>query len=91
MAKYSVTRSLDLVSYQLSLDSMRRYKISLSVGKKIRITRRKLGLTQEELSEKVSLHVSTLGRIERGEMNSPIQTINKIATALKIKPKELLP
>lgn len=69
---------------------MRRYKIAHSMGKKIRLIRRKLGLTQEDLSDKIGIHVSTLGRIERGEMNSPIQTINKIAISLKVKPKDLL-
>lgn len=69
---------------------MRRYKIAHSIGKRIRLIRRKLGLTQEDLSYKIGIHVSTLGRIERGEMNSPIQTINKIALSLKVKPKDLL-
>ena len=68
---------------------MREYKISRNVGKRIRIIRRKLALTQEELSGRLNIHVSTLGRIERGESNPPIQTINRIAQALKIKPKEL--
>lgn len=69
---------------------MRRYKIAHSIGKRIRLIRRKLGLTQEDLSDKIGIHVSTLGRIERGEMNSPIQTINKIALSLRVKPKDLL-
>lgn len=69
---------------------MRRYKIAHLIGKRIRLIRRKLGLTQEDLSDKIGIHVSTLGRIERGEMNSPIQTINKIALSLKVKPKDLL-
>lgn len=68
---------------------MRRYKIAQSVGRKIGLARRRLGLTQEELSDKVGLHVSTLGRIERGESNPPIQTVNRIAQALKLKTKEL--
>jgi transcriptional regulator with XRE-family HTH domain len=46
-------------------------------------------MTQEELADKVGIHLSTLGRIERGESNPPLQTVNKIAQALKIKPKEL--
>lgn len=69
---------------------MRRYKIAHSIGRRIRLVRRKLGLTQEDLSYRIGIHVSTLGRIERGEMNSPIQTINKIAISLKVKPKDLL-
>lgn len=69
---------------------MRRYKIAREVGKRIRIVRRKSKLTQEEVAEKAKIHVSTLGRIERGESNPPLQTISRIAQALKVKPKELL-
>lgn len=68
---------------------MARYKIAQKVGRKMRIARRNKRLSQEEVAEKVGIHISTLGRIERGESNAPIQTINKIAQALKIKPKDL--
>lgn len=68
---------------------MREYKISKKVGGKIRLARRKAGMTQEDLAEKVGVHLSTLGRIERGESNPPLQTINKIARGLSTKPKEL--
>lgn len=71
-------------------ESMRRYKIAQKVGKRIRIIRKEKRLTQEELAEKIKIHVTTLGRIERGESNPPLQTINKIAQALRINPKELL-
>lgn len=68
---------------------MRRYFISKKVGKNIRKVRRGKGLTQEEVAHKARVHVSTLGRIERGESNSPIQTVDKIARALGVKPKKL--
>lgn len=68
---------------------MRRYVISKRVGKNIRKVRRNKELTQEEVAHKARIHVSTLGRIERGESNPPIQTINKIAQVLRVKPKEL--
>lgn len=70
---------------------MRRYKIAEKVGKKIRIIRRKKKLTQEEVAARVGVHVTTFGRIERGEINAPLQTINKVAQALGVKPKDLLP
>lgn len=69
---------------------MRRYKIAQKVGKRIRIVRKQNKLTQEELASKVGVHVTTLGRIERGESNPPLQTINRISQALRVKPKELL-
>jgi len=61
---------------------MRRYKIAQKIGKRLRIARKQKGLTQEEVSSRVKIHVSTLGRIERGESNAPIQTLNKIAKVL---------
>lgn len=70
---------------------MRRYIISKKVGKKIRTFRSHRGLTQEDVAEKLGMHVSTLGRIERGESNPPLQTLNKIAQVLKVKPREILP
>jgi len=68
---------------------MRRYVISKRVGKSIRKIREQRNLTQEDVADKAGLHVSTLGRIERGESNPPLQTINKIAQILKAKPKDL--
>ncbi len=70
---------------------MRRYVISKKVGKKIMAIRRQKGFTQEEVADKSGMHVSTLGRIERGESNPPLQTLNKIAQVLRVKPKEILP
>jgi len=62
---------------------MRRYAIALKTGKKIKRIRNEKELTQEEVAARVGIHVSTLGRIERGESNAPLQTLNKIAQALK--------
>ena len=70
---------------------MRRYKIAQKVGKKLRVVRHKKKITQEEVAARASIHVTTFGRIERGEINTPLQTINKIAQALGVKPKDLLP
>lgn len=68
---------------------MRRLKIAQKIGKKIKIERNKKKITQEELASMAKMHVTTLGRIERGESNSPIQTINRISQALRINPKNL--
>lgn len=68
---------------------MTRYKIAQKVGKRIRILRKKKKLTQEGLAEKIKIHVSTLGRIERGESNPPLHTLNKIANALGVSLKDI--
>lgn len=68
---------------------MKRYKIAQKVGKRIRVLRRKKKFTQEELADKIKIHVSTLGRIERGESNPPLHTLNKIAGALGASLKDI--
>ncbi|MCP1136290.1 helix-turn-helix domain-containing protein [Paenibacillus polysaccharolyticus] len=64
--------------------------IFLRVGKKIRLYRKARKLTQEELGELLQIDYSYLGRIERGEVNITIETLNKIANALNIAPSQLL-
>ena len=70
---------------------MRRYKIAEQSGRRIKAIRKRNKLSQEEVAARARIHVSTFGRIERGEINAPLQTINKIAQALGVKPKDLLP
>jgi transcriptional regulator with XRE-family HTH domain len=49
-----------------------------------------LGLSQEKFAEKVDLHWTYIGGIERGERNLGLLNIVKLARALKITPSELL-
>ncbi len=69
--------------------SMRRYKIAQVTGKKMRLIRKHTKQSQEDIAARAGIHVATYGRIERGESNPPIQTINKIAKALGVKVGEL--
>ncbi|MCW3792641.1 helix-turn-helix domain-containing protein [Paenibacillus sp. LS1] len=64
--------------------------IYLRVGKKIRLYRKARKLTQEELGEQLRIDQSYLGRIERGEVNITIETLDKIAISLHITPSQLL-
>nr|WP_145403090.1 helix-turn-helix transcriptional regulator [Paenibacillus xylanexedens] len=64
--------------------------IYLRVGKKIRLYRKARKLTQEELGEQLRIDQSYLGRIERGEVNITIETLDKIAISLRIAPSQLL-
>lgn len=61
------------------------------LGKNIKKARKKTGLTQDELSEKVGVHVSYISRIERGVVNASIEVIESIAKALKVKSSDILP
>lgn len=69
---------------------MRRYVIAQKAGKRMRRFRKEAKLTQEEIASKAGLHFTTYGRIERGEINPPLQTLNKIAQALKTSLSKLL-
>lgn len=66
-----------------------KYSVNKKVGKRIKKARKELGITQEQLAEKVNMHYTTISRIETGDSNPPIQTIAKIAKALKIPLSEL--
>lgn len=66
-----------------------KYKINQKVGKNIKKYRKLRDISQEELADKVKIHYTTLSRIERGESNPPVQTIDKIAKALGVSTKVL--
>ena len=60
-------------------------------AKAVRIKRHELNMTQEGLSELIDCHVNALGRLERGQAIPSYLTILKIAKALNISPKDLMP
>ncbi|MNW37246.1 anaerobic benzoate catabolism transcriptional regulator [compost metagenome] len=60
------------------------------VGNTIRLHRKAVKLTQEKLGEILSIDPSYIGKIERGEANTTLDTLLKIADALNISPFELL-
>lgn len=61
----------------------------MMVGKKIVETRKKKGVSQEDLVEKTGFDLRQIGRIERGESNPTISTIEAIATVLDVELKDL--
>jgi len=62
----------------------------LILGATIRDLRTKLGYSQETLAESANLHRTYIGGVERGERNVSIESIIRIAHALKVKPSQLL-
>ena len=60
-----------------------------SVGNEIRKIRTEQRLTLEELAEKTDLNLSYLGKIERGEKNVTLLTLEKIIKTLNISPSIL--
>ncbi len=65
--------------------------IKTEVGRRVRKLREKAGLSQEELGFKCGLHRNYIGGIERGERNVAVVNIAKLAKALGVRPRDLLP
>lgn len=59
-------------------------------GQRIRRYRKLKNMTQEELSDAVSISISFLGHIERGTRKASMETMIRISSALGITPNELL-
>jgi transcriptional regulator with XRE-family HTH domain len=62
----------------------------INLGVHIRQIRERKNLSQQGLADISDLPKTTIGRIERAEINTTIRTLIKIANALEIEPKELL-
>ena len=52
--------------------------------------REKKGFTQESLANEAEVPISQIGRIERGEINPTLSTLFTLATALKMRLRDLL-
>lgn len=61
-----------------------------AVGLKIRELREAASLTQEDLAHEADISTSTLSRIERGTYQPRLDTLGKLAQALKVPVAELL-
>lgn len=64
--------------------------INQRVGRRIRVRRVELGMTQAELAAKLPIGPSNLSYIERGERDVSVSLLEEIAGALKCKPEYLL-
>jgi transcriptional regulator with XRE-family HTH domain len=68
----------------------RRPTATEAFGERVRERRLELGLSQEALAERASLHRTYIGGIERGERNVALLNIVKLAHALQLDPGDLL-
>lgn len=64
--------------------------IQLRFGQKVRQRRLFLGISQEELAERVGVHRTYVGMIERGEKNITLRNIMKFARALDMPIQDLM-
>lgn len=67
-----------------------KHKILNIFGENVRLYRRKLDISQEELADRANLHRTYIGMIERAEKNITLLNMEKIANALKVKIEDLL-
>jgi transcriptional regulator with XRE-family HTH domain len=58
-------------------------------GNRVRVLRRRLGISQEELASRANIHRTYVGGIERGERNVSLKNIHRIAKALGVAAKRL--
>lgn len=63
----------------------------IALGKRIRKFRKRSGLTQEKLAEKVNVSVTHIGLVETGKRRVSLKTLYKIANALGVKIKDIFP
>ncbi len=59
------------------------------IGQRIRNYRTQLGLSQEKLAELAGCHPTYIGQLERGEKNATLESIDKVASSLKISLSKL--
>jgi transcriptional regulator with XRE-family HTH domain len=62
--------------------------IKISVGKRVKELRNKLGISQEELADLAGLDRTYITSVECGRRNISIVNIEKLATALNVSIKE---
>lgn len=60
------------------------------LGDKIRSYRKRASLTQEKLAEKADLHHNFIGEVERGNMETSLTSLLKIAKALGVRVRDLV-
>lgn len=65
--------------------------IKLKFGEKLKVLRQKRNLTQEQLANTMGIDYKYLQKIEgKNPPNIKIETIERFAKALKVRPSELL-
>lgn len=65
-------------------------KLTKTICKRIKKFRNEMGLTQEELAEKVGVSRVYIGYVEQGRNSPSLEILEKIAKSLKVKISDLL-
>lgn len=62
----------------------------LALGKKIRLYRKALGYSQEELGHKISADQAYVSRLESGKFNPTLESLVELSVVLKVRLIDLL-
>jgi transcriptional regulator with XRE-family HTH domain len=65
-------------------------ELQRTVGANLRLHRAALGLSQEAFADKLGVHRTYLGGLERGERNLTLKSVERIADRLGLSPLWLL-
>ncbi|HXF92475.1 MAG TPA: helix-turn-helix transcriptional regulator [Nitrospiraceae bacterium] len=63
--------------------------IKRAVGQRIKTVRQRMGLTQDQLAERVGLSPKYISGIERGVENPTMDTLIRLAKMLEVEPYDL--
>lgn len=73
---------------------MKQLKITvrdLQLAKRLRRLRKQKGLTQEKFAERCHLSTTFIGLLETGQRKPSMKTLQKMASILEVKTKDLIP
>jgi len=68
---------------------MDRIEFRIAFGKRVENFRKKLGLSYRQLAQKCDIDHSNISKIEKGEVDIRISTIQELAKGLEVHPREL--
>lgn len=60
----------------------------VNLGTSIRTLRKRHGLTQEGLADRLGVHTTFVGRLERGERGAHWRTVRRVLRALELSPTD---
>jgi transcriptional regulator with XRE-family HTH domain len=65
--------------------------IKQQFGERLKLLREKSGMSQKDLAKKSEMIQAKLSQAENGDANMTLESIERLALALGVPPKELLP
>ena len=71
------------------LTTMDKLDFRMAFGKRVEMFRKRLNLSYRELAQKCDVDHSNISKIEKGEVDIRISTIQELAKGLDVHPQEL--